>query len=149
MVAKSDIETLLECYMRIYSACHVPGQARGKKASAVSANQATVLENLSLTKGVTVLNLATQMGVAPSTMSLTLDRLERGAFIKRIKDREDGRRTYVFLTPEGDHNKGGQKLLEPERIAALLSRLTIDKRKQAIAALRNLMEAANTLVPQS
>lgn len=149
MIAKSDVETLLECYLRIYSACHVPSQARGKKTSSVSSNQATVLDNLSLTKGVTVLNLARHMGVAPSTMSLTLDRLERGAFIKRIKDREDGRRTYVFLTPEGDRIQRGQKILEPERIAALLGNLTILERKQAIAGLRNLMEAANTLVPQS
>ncbi len=149
MIPKSDIETLLECYLRIYSACHVPSPARGKKSSSVSSNQAVVLDNLSLTRGVTVLNLASHMGVAPSTMSLTLDRLERGAFIKRIKDREDGRRTYVFLTPDGDRIKRGQKILEPERIAALLGNLTINKRKQAIAGLRNLMEAANTLVPQS
>ncbi len=148
MIAKSDVETLLECYRRIYSACHVPGQNRGKKASAVSTNQATVLDNLSTTNGVTVLNLASHMCVAPSTMSLTLDRLERGSFIKRIKDPDDRRRTFVFLTGEGERIKRGQKVLDPERIAALLGSLSIGKRKQAIAGLRTLMEAATILVPQ-
>lgn len=145
MIAKSDVETLLECFQRIYSTCHVRNQTLGKMASAVSANQASVLDNLSTTKGVTVLNLASRMGVAPSTMSLTLDRLERGSFIKRIKDTGDGRRTFVFLTLEGDRIQRGQKMLEPERIAALLGTLPPGKRKPVVAGLRTLLEAASNL----
>ena len=133
MIAKSDVETLLECFLRIDSTCHVPNQTRGKMASAVSANQASVLDNLSTTKGVTVLNLASRMGVAPSTMSLALDQLERGSIIKRIKDTGDGRRTFVFLA------------LEPDRIAALLGTLSLGKRKPAVASLRTLLEAAPNL----
>ena len=133
MIAKSDVEMLLECFLRIYSTCHVRNQTRGKMASAVSANQASVLDNLSTTKGVTVLNLASRMGVAPSTMSLALDQLERGSIIKRIKDTGDGRRTFVFLA------------LEPDRIAALLGTLSLGKRKPAVASLRTLLEAAPNL----
>ena len=133
MIAKSDVETLLECFLRTISTCHVPNQTRGKMASAVSANQASVLDNLSTTKGVTVLNLASRMGVAPSTMSLALDQLERGSIIKRIKDTGDGRRTFVFLA------------LEPDRIAALLGTLSLGKRKPAVASLRTLLEAAPNL----
>ena len=133
MIAKSDVETVLECFQRIYSTCHVRNQTRGKMASAVSANQASVLDNLSTTKGVTVLNLASRMGVAPSTMSLALDQLERGSIIKRIKDTGDGRRTFVFLA------------LEPDRIAALLGTLSLGKRKPAVASLRTLLEAAPNL----
>ncbi len=133
MIAKSDVETLLECFLRIYSTCHVRNQTRGKMASAVSANQSSVLDILSTTKGVTVLNLPSRMSVAPSTMSLALDRLERGSIIKRIKDTGDGRRTFVFLALEGD------------RIAALLGTLSLGKRKPAVASLRTLLEAAPNL----
>ena len=73
------------------------------------------------------------MGVAPSTMSLALDQLERGSIIKRIKDTGDGRRTFVFLA------------LEPDRIAALLGTLSLGKRKPAVASLRTLLEAAPNL----
>lgn len=146
MIAKSDVEMVLECYVRIYFACHVRSVADPKKRSAISLNQANVLEFLDTEEGVTVLDLARHMGVAPSTMSLTLDRLERGGFIIRRKDPNDGRRTMILLTGEGDRIKRKQKVLEPELIAAMLSRLSATRRKEVIAGLRTLTEAATELV---
>ena len=95
----------------------------------------------------TVLDLARNMGVAPSTMSLTLDRLERGRFVRRQKDDEDRRRTMIFLTPPGDRTKARNKVLEPDLIAALLGKLAPARRKEKVAGLRSLMEAAAAVAP--
>lgn len=146
MIAKSDVETVLECYVRIYFACHARSVNDPKKRSPISTNQANVLEFLDTEEGTTVLDLARQMGVAPSTMSLTLDRLERGGFVQRKKDPNDGRRTMIVLTADGDRVKRKQKVLEPDLIAAMLSRLPATRRKEAIAGLRSLTEAATELV---
>lgn len=146
MIAKSDVETVMECYVRIYFACHVRSITDPKKRSTISANQANVLEFLDTGEGTTVLDLARHLGVAPSTMSLTLDRLEKGSFVRRQKDPSDGRRTLIFLTGEGDRIRRRQKLLEPELIAAMLGRMSTARRKEAIAGLLSLTEAATELV---
>ena len=146
MIAKSDVETVLECYVRIYFACHARSVSDPKKRSAISPNQANVLEYLDKEEGITVLDLARHLGVAPSTMSLTLDRLERGGFVFRRKDPTDGRRTMIVLTPDGERIKRKQKVLEPDLIAAMLNRLSSTRRREAIAGLRTLTEAADELV---
>jgi DNA-binding MarR family transcriptional regulator len=145
MIANSDVEAVLECYVRIYSACHARGVTDPKKRSSISTNQANVLEFLDTGEGTTVLELARQMGVAPSTMSLTLDRLEKGGFIERRKDPRDGRRTMILLTPEGDRARRKQKVLEPDLIADMLNLLSSARRKEAIAGLRALIDAATEL----
>lgn len=136
----------MEAYVRIYFACHARSVTDPKKRSTISTNQANVLEYLDTEEGTTVLDLARHLGVAPSTMSLTLDRLERGTFIQRRKDPTDGRRTLVFLTSEGDRIKRRQQVLEPDLIAAMLGRMSTTKRKEAISVLRSLTEAATELV---
>ncbi len=146
MIAKSDVEAVLECYVRIYFACHSRGASDPKRRSTISANQANVLESLNVEEGTTVLDLARHLGVAPSTMSLTLDRLEKHGYIERRKDPSDGRRTLVFLTPDGEKTRRRQQVLEPHLVAAMLGRLPSSRRKEAIAGLRSLSEAAAELV---
>jgi MarR family transcriptional regulator, organic hydroperoxide resistance regulator len=146
MIAKSDVDAVLECYVRIYFACHARSVSDPKKRSSISTHQAKVLEFLDSEEGTTVLDLARHMGVAPSTMSLTLDRLERGNYVQRRKDPNDGRRTLIFLTSDGDKVKRKQKVLEPDLIAAMLGRLPTNRRKAAIDGLRTLTEAATELV---
>jgi len=146
MIAKSDVETLLECYVRIHFACHVRGVSGPKSRPSISTHQQSVLEFLNAKEGTTVLDLARHVGVAPSTMSLTLDRLEKGAYVQRRKDSTDGRRTMIFLTAEGDRIKRKQKVLEPDLIAAMLSRMPAARRKEAIAGLRSLTDAATEFV---
>jgi DNA-binding MarR family transcriptional regulator len=149
MVAKSDVETVLECYVRIYFACHARSSAKLGKRPVISASQANVLEFLDVSSGITVLDLARLLGIAPSTMSLTLDRLERATFVRRRKDPGDGRRTLIYLTPAGLAVKRQQQFLEPALISAMLNRLPAPRRKEVIASLLTLSQAASELVGQS
>ena len=147
--SQSDVETVLECYVRIYFACHSRSSAKVGKRPVISTSQAHVLEFLDPTKGITVLDLARLLGIAPSTMSLTLDRLERATFVRRRKDPGDGRRTLIYLTPACLAVKRQQQFLEPALISAMLNRLPAPRRKEVIASLMPLSHAASEVVSQS
>ena len=86
------------------------------------------------------------MGVTASTMSLTVDRLERGGYVTRGRNKTDKRRVDLKLTPAGARVKRQQKVLEPELVAALLARLDRARRREALHGLKLLAEAAVEMV---
>jgi DNA-binding MarR family transcriptional regulator len=143
---KADVETVLECYPRIYFACHRRHVRDEQTAAVLSAHQASVLDHLDNVEGTSLLDLARHMGVTPSTMSLTVDRLERGGYLTRERSPQDKRRVDLLLTPSGVRIKRQQKVLEPELVAAMLARLSETKRKQALRGLELLAEAAVEMI---
>ena len=143
---QADVETVLECYPRIYFACHRRHVRDEQTAAVLSAHQASVLDHLDSVEGTSLLDLARHMGVTPSTMSLTVDRLERGGYLTRERSPQDKRRVDLLLTPSGVRIKRQQKVLEPELVAAMLARLGETKRKQALRGLELLAEAATEMI---
>lgn len=63
--------------------------------------QDLVLMQLWDEEGITQICLAERTGVDASTMTKTLQRLERRGFVERRADPDDTRATRVFLTPAG------------------------------------------------
>src|SRR3954447_20732066 len=124
------VETVLECYPQIYFACHRRHVRDEQTKAVLSAHQASVLDHLDEVEGTSLLELAKHMGVTASTMSLTVDRLERGRDVTRERREEDKRRVDLLLTPAGVRIKRQQKVLEPELVAAMLARLDEAKRRQ-------------------
>jgi MarR family transcriptional regulator, organic hydroperoxide resistance regulator len=143
---RADVETVLECYPRIYFACHRRHVRDEQSGGVLSAHQASVLDHLDEVEGTSLLDLARHMGVTPSTMSLTVDRLERGGYVSRERSAEDRRRVDLRLTESGVRIKRQQKVLEPALVAAMLARLDERKRRQALHGLELLAEAAVELV---
>jgi DNA-binding MarR family transcriptional regulator len=143
---RSDVAIVLECYPRIYFACHCRHVRDEETAAVLSTHQASVLDHLDEVQATSLLELAKHMGVTPSSMSLMVDRLERGGYVTRVRSEEDKRRVDLRLTPSGVRIKRQQKVLEPDRIAAMLSRLTPTKRRQALRGLELLAEAATTMM---
>jgi len=90
--------------------------------------------------------LAEHLGVTASTMSITLKRMEAAGFILREKDPSDRRVTNVRLTEKGARTREHQSMLDPERVAALMSRLAPEQRVAAMYGLRLLAEAAERQV---
>ncbi len=146
MASRADIDTLLEAYPRIYFACHMRHVRDKQSGQELSAHQASILDHLDSKQGTTVLEIARHLGVTASTMSLSLDRLERAGYIRRERDSIDRRRTLVYLTAAGERIKRQAKVLEPELVGALLDRLPSPQRKQALAGLQLLAGAANELI---
>ena len=141
-----EVDTVLRCYPQIYFACH-RRHVRDEQAGAVlSAHQASVLDHLDEIENTSLFELARHMGVTPSTMSLTIDRLERGAYVTRERSTADKRRVDLRLTPAGARINRQQKVLEPDLVAAMLARLDAPRRRQALEGLALLAEAAMEMV---
>ncbi len=145
-MSRAEVETVLRCYPQIYFACHRRHLRDEQTQAEISAHQASVLDHLDDVEGTSLLDLARHMGVTPSTMSLTVDRLERGGYVTRERSEEDKRRVELRLTPSGVRIKRQQKVLEPELVAAVLARLDPARRRQALAGLELLAGAAVEMI---
>jgi MarR family transcriptional regulator, organic hydroperoxide resistance regulator len=146
MSRTAEVETVLECYPQIYFACHRRHVRDEQTATLLSSHQASVLDHLDTVEGTSLLELAQHMGVTPSTMCLTIDRLERGGYVTRGRSKADRRRAELKLTAAGARIKRQQKVLEPELVAAMLARLDPQKREAALHGLQLLAEAAGEMV---
>jgi DNA-binding MarR family transcriptional regulator len=145
-MSRAEVDTVLRCYPQIYFACHCRHVRDEKTHAQMSSHQASVLDHLDDVEGTSLLVLAQHMGVTASTMSLTVDRLERGGYVRRERSPQDGRRVDLRLTAAGVGIKKQQKVLEPELIAAMLRHLAPAMRRQALRGLELLAEAAKQMV---
>jgi DNA-binding MarR family transcriptional regulator len=145
-MGRAEVETVLRCYPQIFFACHRRHVRDEKTQALLSAHQASVLDHLDEVDPNSLLGLAKHMGVTASTMSLTVDRLERGGYVRRERSPQDGRRVDLRLTPAGVRIQRQQKVLEPELVGAMLARLDERKRAQALRGLELLAEAAKEMI---
>lgn len=145
-MSQAEVQTVLRCYPQIYFACHCRHVRDRKTNVPLSSHQASVLDHLDDVEGTSLLVLAQHMGVTASTMSLMIDRLEGGGYVRRERSAIDGRRVDLRLTEAGVGIKKQQKVLEPELIAAMLRRLDPVQRRQALQGLELLAEAAKELI---
>ena len=140
------MQTVLRCYPQIYFACHCRHVRDEKTQAHLSSHQASVLDHLDDVEGTSLLALAQHMGVTASTMSLMVDRLQRGGYVRRERSPMDGRRVDLRLTEAGVGIKKQQKVLEPELIAAMLRHLDPVRRREALRGLELLAEAAKDMI---
>jgi DNA-binding MarR family transcriptional regulator len=145
-MSQGEVQTVLRCYPQIYFACHCRHVRDAKTQAQLSSHQASVLDHLDDVEGTSLLGLAQHMGVTASTMSLMVDRLERGGYVRRERSPQDGRRVDLRLTEAGVGIKKQQKVLEPELIAAMLRHLDPVRRREALRGLELLAEAAREMI---
>jgi len=141
----SDIETILSALMRIRHACRQRVVRVPEDGSRVSAHQANLLGYLDRDDPTMVTELAEQLGVTVSTMSLTLKRLEASGFVRRERDPADRRVTNVRLTEAGERVRDARSDLDPERVAAMLMQLDRASRADALRGIVLLAEAGDAL----
>lgn len=139
MHAKDAVLTL---YPRIYLACHTRHVRDAQSQRLLSRHQASILDPLDEISPTSVVELARHMGVTPGTMSLAIDRLERKGYVVRLRDATDRRRVHVRLTSAGVRMRSATSVLDPERVDAVLARLTEDERVRAIHGLELLARAS-------
>jgi DNA-binding MarR family transcriptional regulator len=137
--AMSAVMTL---YPRIYFACHTRHVRDPQTQRMLSRHQASILDHLDELEPTTVMDLAAHMGVTAGTMSLSIDRLERKGYAVRLKDAKDRRRVHVRLTSAGVRVREASSVLDPQRVADLVSRLSDEDRTRAIEGLGLLARAA-------
>ena len=70
---QADVETVLECYPRIYFACHRRHVRDEQTAAVLSAHQASVLDHLDSVEGTSLLDLARRRGLKRVAIHAMLD----------------------------------------------------------------------------
>ena len=145
-MSHAEVDTVLRCYPQIYFACHKRHVRDDETQSVLSGHQASILDHLDDVQATSLFDLARHMGVTASTMSLTIDRLQRTGYVLRARSKVDRRRVDLLLTPAGVRIKKQQKVLEPDLVAAVLAHLDERKRRQALRGLELLAEASREMV---
>ena len=139
-------DDFIDLYAQIYFACHTRHVHDPDSGTKVSARQASILSHLDSVEPTPVSALAAHLGVTVSTMSISLDRLERQGYIVRARAETDARVRHVRLTPAGERLRTAQKVLEPRLVRAMLSRLSPTERRVALRGLELLGSAARDQV---
>jgi DNA-binding MarR family transcriptional regulator len=136
------VQAILDLYPRIYFACHTRHVHDSETGTVLSRHQASILSHLDDVDPIKLTELAEHMGVTPSTMSLSAQRLERQGFIERVRDSSDRRVVNLRLTPAGVRVKDSQSVLDRERVAGVLAQLSSGDQAAAVAGLGLLADAA-------
>ena len=129
-------------YSQIYFACHTRHVHDPESGTRVSARQASILSHLDSVEPTPLSQLASHMGVTVSTMSIAVDRLVRQGYVVRDRAESDARVRHVRLTTAGERLRAAQKVLEPQLVRAMLSRLSPAERRDALRGLELLGTAA-------
>jgi DNA-binding MarR family transcriptional regulator len=137
-----EIDRLMGFYPKIYFACHTRHVTDKHTGVKLTANQASILDHLDSFEPVTLYDLAMHMGVTPSTMSISVERVVKLGYVARAKDKKDGRKVNLTLTKQGEAIKRAKSVLDPHLVQALLNRLTATERKLALDGMGLLAYAA-------
>ncbi len=140
---------LLQLYPRIFFACHMRHIRDPQTRRTLSAHQASILDHLDEREPVTLLDLARHMGVTPSTMSLHVERLVQRGYVLRERDSRDARRLRLRISTSGERIRESNSVLDPERVRAMLSRLSAAERAEGLRGLEILARAANQQVEKT
>jgi DNA-binding MarR family transcriptional regulator len=138
----SAVQKVVDLVPRILYACR---RLQGRSLStgrSLSPQQALILDQLDAETPTTLQALAAQMSVTAPTMSVAIGRLVREGYVRRNRDSIDGRRLDLTLSPAGVRVRKSTSSLDPQRVAALLGRLSAADRVAAIRGLTALGNAA-------
>jgi DNA-binding MarR family transcriptional regulator len=136
----------MECYPKIYFACHTRHVQDEEANQRLSAHQASILDHLDELESTSLLTLAGHMAVTASTMSLTVDRLVRAGYVTRDRDAHDARKVALRLTKDGARVKERKSVLDRELVRAMLGRMKPRDRAAGLAGLEMLAKAAAEFV---
>lgn len=139
---KDEVTLLMEFYPKIYLACHTKHINDPGKRIRLTAHQGSILDHLNDTDPVSLQELALHMGVTPSTMSITVERLVKLGYVSREKDKKDSRKIKLILTAQGTKIKRSKSVLDANRVTEVLERLTKDELAAALKGLGLLASAA-------
>ncbi len=127
-------------YPRIYHACHADHQTTQASGIAISQRDATILAHLSSTETMTQAQLARHLGITKSTMSEAIKYLT-GQGLLEMEVATDRRAHLLRLTDKGREVMSKNSVLEADKLAAVLTEMTLPEMEKAIAGLESLAQA--------
>jgi MarR family transcriptional regulator, organic hydroperoxide resistance regulator len=145
-MVNAGVKRVLESYPKIYLACHRRHLREDESGRALTQHQASILDHLDPVKPLVLSEIARHMSVTMSTMSINIARLRQAGYVKRTRDREDGRRVCLTLTAAGMRVKEQNSVLDPDLLLDLLSLMTAEDLDAALDGLELLAVAAEKLL---
>ncbi len=141
-MTNARIRAVQRYYPQIYLACHVDHVRTKSNRHHLSSHDATLLAHLDEEKPVAAGALAKHLGVAASTLSASLGRLETLGHLARRERAGDRRRIDVMLTAKGARAMAEASVLDRRRLAGVLAELSEAQRVRAVAGLALLARGA-------
>jgi DNA-binding MarR family transcriptional regulator len=140
-----DVFEVQRLYPQIYVACHNDHIRASSTEWRVSSQDASVLVHLDRQAGIRPSALARHLGVAASTLSATISRLEKLGYLSSTPATNDKRQRELKLTARGAEAISATSVLNAEKVGALMKKLTRDERKAAVKGLSLLARAAREI----
>jgi DNA-binding MarR family transcriptional regulator len=103
--------------------------------------QAATLEALAREGTLRLGRLGRLLGIAPSTLTRNLARIEESGLVRRSNDEEDGRAVQVELTDRGRRTVARLEAMEDAFAERVLARLEPGARARALEGLSALLDA--------
>lgn len=139
---EAQVTEIQMLYPRIYMSCHTEHVKARSSEVQLSARDSSILAHLSVKALTRPSALAKHLDVAPSTLSEALHNLVGLGYVKAKTDPDDERRTEFSLTPKGVSAMKAASVLDSQKVATVLNRLSPEDRTRAIEGLRLLADAA-------
>jgi len=140
-----DVFEMQRLYPQIYLACHTDHVRAVSTKWRISSQDASILVHLDRESGLSPRELASHLGVAPSTLSAATTRLSELGYLTSSPSETDRRKRELRLTARGAEAIAATSVLDAERVKALLNKLEPDERKAAVRGLSLLAQAARRL----
>jgi DNA-binding MarR family transcriptional regulator len=138
----------VEQFQSIYFATHRRHHQDAPRARTISEQQLHILGHLDRVRDTRVGELAAHMGLSHSSVSLTIDRLQRGGYVTRERSAADARVSLVRLTEVGEEVRDAQRVLEPDLVEALFEKLSQPEQLMARSAMASITRAAREMISE-
>ena len=142
---RDEIFEIQRLYPQIYIACHNDHVRAASTGFRISSQDASVLVHLDRDTGTRPSTLAKHLGVAPSTLSATISRLEKLGYLSSQPSENDKRQRELRLTARGGEAIAATSVLNLERVRVMMNKLTPAERKAAVRGLSLLARAAREI----
>jgi DNA-binding MarR family transcriptional regulator len=132
-------------FPQIYLACHVDHVRAASTAWDLSSHDSSILVHLDRKKPINPRDLAKHLGVAASTLSAAIARLNRLEYLTSKPAPSDKRHRELRLTARGSEAIASTSVLDPKRVRQLLNHLDREDRAAAVRGLQLLAHAAREM----
>jgi DNA-binding MarR family transcriptional regulator len=147
MTIAQAVQVVQMTYPQVYLFCHSRHQRKRSTVHRLSARDAAILAHLDPGVPMTPRSLAKHLGVARSTLSEALKRLEALGYVGRpraldpMRGPQPKRRDHVVLTALGAQAVSDTSVLETPRLRAALAAVTARERAAIAAGMEALAQA--------
>lgn len=145
---KSVTDLLSSRLLRLSNTLGLYSSRRYRSQFGVTLPEWRVLSIIALQKTTSARDISRVLVTDKAWVGLTVQKLERGGFVRRVSDSQDARRTLVSLTRQGKQVHDAIMANAQRRQKRLLGRLAEDDAQRLIASLDQLQAEADRMLEE-